>query len=106
MNEKIICAACYYPDGKQYSNQPQNIDNGYVVAGWRHHNCISIAGLIQQDLPTEEFLNYRRIEIQGFLTSDGNFVDREEAARCAYIQNQISAQVYHSKRELYSEDLY
>lgn len=109
--EKVLCAACYFPDGNVYSHQPRNIDNGFVVCGWRHHNCISLADLCVKGSPPKtdddvygptKHIRYRNMEVQGFLTSKGNFVDRTEAAVLAYSAGQIADK----KDELYSEDLY
>lgn len=38
---------------------------------------------------------------QGFLTSTGQFVDREEAAQIAF----LSGQLQHPKKRLFSEDI-
>lgn len=39
LEERILCAAVHYDDGKEYVHQPINITSGYVVCGHRHHNC-------------------------------------------------------------------
>lgn len=59
------------------------LDNGTILQGRRHHECMAQANC------------YVRQDQQGFVTSTGRFVDREEAARL------------HSKiGKLYSEDLW
>lgn len=91
---KIICAAIYFDDGRTYPHPPKNISTGFVVCGHRHGNCFSIAALI----PKKEGLR----GVQGFLTSDGNFVNRKEAGKIAYEAGQIKKLT----ELLYSEDLY
>ena len=43
---------------------------------------------------------------QGFVTSDGRFVDREEAWRIAVDAGQVTEVAQTSRRELFSEDLW
>jgi hypothetical protein len=40
MQEKIICAANYYNDGKVRTHSPNNIRIGFITCGRRHHNRI------------------------------------------------------------------
>ncbi len=83
--ETILCAAIWVKDGKEYVHQPKNIYSGFVLSGWRHHNCITLMRLIYP-LSSEKF----NVEtIQGFLTSGNRFVDRPEAATIAFAANQI-----------------
>lgn len=105
--EYILCAAVWYDDKIERPHLPRNIQTGMVVAGWRHFNCIH--QLIKMFCP-----NWLKIEqegnilgeikknsIQGFLTSKGNFVDRNTAGQIAFESGQ-----YKSLKTLYSEDLY
>lgn len=79
---------------------PRNIPkaDGLVLAGWRHANIIAQhAALKNVTLPAGA--------IQGFLTSEGNFVDREEAMIIATAADQLVRDTYGSYT-LYSEDIY
>lgn len=113
-DEKIICAAIHYDNGEQYHHQEQyGIKTGFVLAGYRHHNIMSILPEnILFKSSSHLLLNVKwndKIELhkvtQGFLTSKGRFADRKEAARIALDSKQIKKLNY-SKTELYSEDLY
>ena len=98
----IICAAIWYNDGKERHNLPRNIKTGIVVGGWRHGNCIT---MLHEMFPNRDYiLNNKddKTTIQGFLTSKGMFVDREEAGKIAFEAKQISA----PNDYLFSEDLY
>lgn len=48
--------------------------------------------------------------IQGFLTDEGEFLDREQALKYAFEHNQISSDLYEDRikgnKELFSEDLW
>jgi len=65
--------------------------NGVVFKGDRHKNIISSHKHIPLNKGTE-----------GFITSSGMFVGREEAAKIAYMTGQIKK----PKQKLISEDLY
>lgn len=97
MKEKILCAAIWVDDGKQYVHQPTNIKSGFVICGHRHHNCFTTLSLICED---KKAFNYEKQ--QGFLTNTNRFVTREEAAIIAYKAKQIKEEV----KKLFSEDLY
>jgi hypothetical protein len=91
----IICAAIYFNDKKVYVHQPKNIKEGFVICGRRHHNCFT----------TYSMMSKAKIDgrnIQGFLTSDDNFVTREEAMLIAFEAGQIPEK----KLRLLSEDIY
>jgi len=105
MNEQewILCAAVHYDDGQDtYIHQPKNIKTGYVVAGRRHHNCITIHSMLKglRDVPNNFPI------IQGFLTSRDRFVNREEAFDIAEGANQLNDRTRFTNRTLFSEDLY
>ncbi len=91
--EIIICAAIRMSDG-------------YIVRGHRHNNCIRTAS----EIPKYKGERWHGDD-QGFITSTGRYVDREEAfiiaARAGQvsINNQNQATPEKSGR-LYSEDLY
>lgn len=97
--EKILCAAIWYDNGKHYLNQENyNVNSGFVIGGFRHHNVIGV-------LPTNNKLRNDGNEYkttQGFITSNGRFVNREEAAIIAYKAGQLKEQV----KRLFSENLY
>jgi hypothetical protein len=101
----ILCAAIWYKELPLLKPEvleprgfsPYNVDKGIVFCGWRHSNCIyqkvAVTGL--RDSESGE-------NVQGFLTSDNRFVNREEGAVIAFNAGQIKEQ----KKRLFSEDLY
>lgn len=91
--EYVLCAAIHVEDGEKHVHQPKNIESGYVVTGWRHHNCFKIINLIGSK-------PYNHT--QGFLTSKNRFLNRQEAGALAKQCGQLN---YHTDR-LFSEDLY
>lgn len=105
-DEKILCAAIWFDDGRQYNLQPKNIKSGVVLCGWRH-GCIfpQIGGTVgeRQKLGIYE-------KEQGFLTSKNRFVDRQEAAEIAIKTNQFKdkkeAEEVRKTHYLYSENIY
>jgi len=73
------------------------VQNGVVYTGRRHHDVIR---------KIVETTGIRPVTgEQGFVTDDGRFVSREEAAKIALSCGQIQKLTFHS-RELFSEDLY
>ena len=86
--EYILCAAIHILDGEIHEHQPKNVETGYVVTGWRHHNCYQTISLINQ----RKIRKHR--DIQGFLTSKNRFLDRKEAGQLAKQCNQIDLDVY------------
>lgn len=99
MEEFILCAAIWIDDGgKDYVHQPKNIEQGFIVAGRRHHNCFTTLAMLQ-GLKKERS---NKNEVQGFITSLDRFVDRQEGAAIAFDAGQINE----NKQTLYSEDLY
>lgn len=104
-NEYILCSAIHYDDGvvnpnRRTRNYPET---GLVICGYRHADIIGI-------LPTNNAMrNDGKIYncIQGFLTSLGRFVTREEAYIIAKNQNQLLENSdSKNKTILYSEDIY
>jgi len=87
MNEFILCASVMY--------------KGTIVSGRRHHNCYTILRELGHD---EEPIR----EDQGFLTSLGRHVSREEGFLIAKKNNQIFHKMYDNDNtgSLTSEDLY
>lgn len=96
--EYVICAAIWFKDGKQHIHQPKNIKEGFVVCGRRHHNCYFIASVCL----AEKYSEAQGTCVQGFLTSKDIFLDRKEAGKLAFEQNQITELT----DCLFSEDLY
>ena len=86
MKERILCAAIWFDDGKEYDHQPINIKTGYVICGHRHHNCFMTAGILDPGIS-----NYQKHEKeQGFVTNTNRFVSREEASEIALKSGQVS----------------
>lgn len=99
----IICSAIWYNDGIERIHLPRNINTGIVVSGWRHFNCFPQLKEIFNDRKYITSDNGRNV-IQGFLTSDGNFVDRIVAFEIAKNSGQYNGNK--SEGKLYSEDIY
>lgn len=99
--EFIICAAIWYDDGIERPHLPRNIKTGIVSSGWRHGNCITILATL---FPAGDYKNggTDKHTVQGFLTSEGYFVDRKEAGEIAYKVKQTTRKTDF----LFSEDLY
>ena len=93
----ITCSAIWFKDGKKHDHQPFNIDTGFVICGHRHHNCFMTAYILNND---EKLKGIE--EIQGFMTSENNFVDRKDGGQIAFKAGQTSE----LKTRLFSEDLY
>ena len=105
--EYVICAAIWYkklnlikPEALDPRGfRPYNVDEGVVIGGWRHMNCmyqmVAITGL--RDCEAGE-------SIQGFLTSKNRFLSREEAMILAKEMGQVEKTINSTK--LFSEDLY
>lgn len=111
MNEQILCAAIYYDDSIKRVHLPKNLNTGICIGGYRHANCLTsfVAFLCpdwQTNLEHDKLrVSFNRYSIQGFLTSKGRFVDREEAMKIASESGQLLNK-HNLKNELYSEDLY
>ncbi len=93
----ITCSAIWFNDGKKHDHQPFNIETGFVICGHRHHNCYMTAYILNGNKRIKKLE-----EIQGFMTSENNFVDRKEGGLIAF----KSGQIPELKTRLYSEDLY
>lgn len=112
IQEKIICAANHYDDGKvrdEHIHEPINITSGFVVCGRRHHNCIHSFVMIVGFPYNEEALEIKRTEIQGFVTTKNRFVGRKEAYQIAFDADQIigpNKGIPTNHIGLTSEDLY
>jgi hypothetical protein len=118
MKEKILCAAIWYKDVPLKKDIPQvrpkNIDRGIVVAGYRHGHCLwtmaCLTGLRTATFADDGTGDHE----QGFLTNHNRFVDRKEAYKIAYENDQIIGpnrgipdnEIGLTSEDLYSEDLY
>lgn len=98
ITEYVMCAANYYNDETKHMFQPYNIDNGFIVCGWRHPSC----GMTYMALNT----NAKRWDncIQGFLTTKNRFLTRAEALELVISTGQLTKPTIGG--ELTSEDLW
>lgn len=100
--EKILCAAVWFKDIEikhdipTDARLPVNCDKGLVFCGYRHYQCLytmaSATGLTTAEAGEH---------IQGFLTNNNRFVDRQEGG-LIHRANGHSTQL----DDLFSEDLY
>ena len=104
--EKILCAAIWYAEqinlpsfkGDLGMALPANIEDGYVLCGYRHPYIISL------NLMLTGKKHRREDGIEGFLTSYNRFVNRHEAWLIANAANQIIKD--YGNEQLFSESLY
>lgn len=82
-DKRIDCAAITQPDGR-------------VWTGKRHHHCIAT---IIQATGVKPVTGQ-----QGFVTTSGRFVSREEARDIAIAAGQVTTTLH--RTQLFSEDLY
>lgn len=109
--EYVICAAIWYRDGTEAPRGfiAQNISSGVIIGQWRHGNCINVRATnrlwntkkleersnrelcpipMTEEKPGGETNGFE--EVDGFLTSRGNFVDRWQAMKLAYEAGQVN----------------
>lgn len=106
--EHILCAALFVDTGK--AEPPRRSytypATGLVFAAWRHADCFTTLKAWAERLTEAEREAIGDAQIagrhQGFLTSRGRFVDREEAMKIAIAAGQTTS----NKTHLFSEDLY
>lgn len=97
--EKILCAAIWYDDNNYYPHQEiYGVDSGFIIGGFRHNIIIGVLHINNKHRNDGKVYK----TTQGFITSCGRFVTREEAAEIAHNSGQIKKQV----KRLFSEDLY
>ena len=122
--EYILCAAIWYRDGTEAPRGfiAQNIDSGVVIGQYRHGNCINVRATnpiwnkrtLQERLDRESQELPMRISdekpdaeydyVDGFLTSEGNFVDRWQGMKLAYEAGQVSAKrAFRNKEDIESD---
>ena len=87
--EKILCAAIHEPSESDLSLNP------LIYCGFRHNNILWQSKKVS-----------RNPKHQGFLTSFGGFVSREEALRIALKAGQVKENETVHNNKLFSEDLY
>lgn len=93
MKEIIICAAI------------QVVEIGKVFYGHRHNHCFTAMNdHMSWTMNRQEISKVKNI--QGFVTSNGRFVDRKEALIIALENYQVLDKSQIRGDELYSEDLY
>lgn len=108
MKEYILCAAVWIDNGNKYEgHHPNNIDNGFVVSGYRHCDCFTtLSFMYDSDVGKVALLN---CSVQGFLTNLKRFVNRKKAYKIAFKANQIigpNKGYSENSIGLTSEDLY
>ena len=86
--EKILCAAICNPE------EFDMVGKQLIYCGYRHNNILWQGKHVS-----------RNPRHQGFLTSKGRFVSREQAAKIALEAKQIK-ELNYSNTNLFSEDLY
>ena len=91
--ERIICAAI------------QIVKTGKVFYGHRHDQCLnSMNSELSWTMNRQEIAEVEKI--QGFVTTEGRFVGREEALKIALENNQVIDESEIRGDRLFSEDLY
>lgn len=106
--ERILCAAIWVDTGK--AEPPRRSytypSTGLLFCAWRHGDCFTTLHAWADRLSSEERASIGEEQFaglhQGFLTSCGRYVDREEAIKIARAAGQTNS----TKRGLFSEDLY
>ena len=98
----IICAAIWYQNDAMYMHQPVNVKKGFVVTGRRHHNCFMTSSILSDKSMHKRAVENKWNMVQGFVTSDDMFVDREYAGEIAFKAGQTDK----IRKLLFSEDLY
>jgi outer membrane protein assembly factor BamB len=89
--KKIICAAI-------------RLENGKIYYGHRHSHCIDAAnGELSWEMSRKQIMEVKKE--QGFVTTEGEFVNRHEAWKIAQAANQIIRNTG-GGGTLYSEDIY
>lgn len=89
--EYIICSAIHITDGNKHSDQPTNIDTGFVISGRRHNNCYSVLKCLLGKEGMDKLLEERNQtrDDQGFITNMNRYVNRFEGFEIAKKANQL-----------------
>jgi len=114
MIERILCAAVYVDDGKNHQRRSYNYPKtGLVFTGWRHPDCFTTmnawADMLTEDqrIAIDAVQKYQLFgKNQGFLTSTGRYVDRQEGYQIARAAGQLLKPYTDDTRDLFSEDVY
>lgn len=94
--EYILCAAIWINNEHELIHQPYPSPTGWTLCGWRHSQIIELYhSMTGKTLAQSKY-------VQGFLTSNNQFVTRKRAAEIALHSGQIQKPIH----ELTSEDLY
>lgn len=97
-NDRILCSAIYIQNENiEMTHSPLNVEKGIVICGRRHCDCLEVISL----LPKNIIKGHK--QIQGFITKDNYFVNREIAKYIAVNASQCEDD---GKSMLFSEDLY
>lgn len=119
--EYILCAAIWYKDNTEAPRGmiAQNIDTGVVIGQWRHGNCINVRStnpvwnakkLAERKGETPMITKYEDTleyydHVDGFLTSEGRFVDRWQGMKLAYEAGQVDEKRAFRSEERIEEDV-
>jgi len=111
MKEYILCSAIHFNDGIEHEQQPDNIFDGFVVTGRRHHNCYATLAAIEKSIDLQErikqLITKTDRDRQGFVTNLNRFVDRKEGYQIALNAGQLIHNMHDKSNPiLISEDLY
>lgn len=137
MSERILCAAIYVDDGQPHGRSHAYPGTGLMFCGWRHADCFAAMSAWGATLTDDEreACNHRdavragdveswtaaqteaaRRDLrgfdQGFLTSTGRYVSREEGYQIAQAAGQVvrspsnAGRLARERPMLISEDLY
>ena len=110
--EFILCAAIWINDQKIHTQQPDNIDIGFVICGRRHHNCYQIikdfGSTVNDYFKSLNMTDEDYKKHQGFITSLDRYVTRKEGWVIAKNNNQIQFGLESGEEDsfLISEHLY
>jgi len=110
-DERILCAAIWVDTGRAEPARRSYAypKTGLLFCGWRHSDCFLPIEVYAVSLwPWQRWMLREQLawRNQGFLTSKGRYVDREEGKIIAEAAGQLEGRHVHGKTHLYSEDLY
>lgn len=88
-DEYIICSAIWYKTEEESERGfvAQNLNKGIVIGQWRHPNVIHAWKQASGNRTVSSEVDY----VNGFISSEGNFYDREQAMCVAFNAGQVSA---------------
>lgn len=102
--ERVLLASIHYDVPEQYEDQPEGINNGWLVNGISHDD---VRSTMEQTIHNYDKF-FARKSNEGFLTSKNRFVGHVEAFQIAFRCGQVSnvESSHRGNGELSSEDLY